>query len=651
MPNRTKPALSLRRRFSIGIAFMVIPMLLLGGASVFASERSVRASERVADQTAFELVPITDLSAKLRGSQLPALATIFAGQPIRCYRAAARDVDRAFASLLERDDLADERADLELALALWSQAKAELELVFQSPITKLPPQDRVVDPTLLAAVTAPLNGAIAATERAAYAAAKEIQIESGNARDLQHRVELLLGLTGLVAILSAALIARRLSRSVVDPIVRLQEASRKLGDRNFTERVSVDRADEIGALAVVFNTMADDLERHDAELRESHERLIQAQKMEAVGQLAGGIAHDFNNLLLIVGSYADMLHESFEDDDPRRADASEIRLASDRAAALTRQLLTFSRKDVTQPVPVDTVSTIERLEPMLRRTLTAAIDLRLELEPGLRATVIDPGQLEQAILNLLLNARNAMPDGGTLTIRADAVVVDDEHVVDGVATGAYVAIAVADTGVGMSEAVQSRALEPFFTTRADAGGSGLGLATVYGIVTAAGGAITIDSTPGDGTTFVLYLPTTTGNAVVRTAPDTPTAPMADDRAVVLLAEDEPTIRDLTTRILTSHGYTVLAAASGAEALELARTTSRIDVLLTDVVMPAMTGRELAASLLLERPDGLRTIYMSGYSDDAVAEDGVLDPETLYLQKPFRPQQLLELVAGALARPV
>ena len=365
-----------------------------------------------------------------------------------------------------------------------------------------------------------------------------------------------------------------------------------------------------------------------------------------MGQLAGGIAHDFNNLLLVVGSYAGFLHESFDEDDPRRGDAAEIRHASDRAAALTRQLLTFSRRGVTQPVPLDAAAAISGMEEMLRRTLAATVDLELELEPELGAVVVDTDQLEQVVVNLVQNAEHAMPDGGTLRIRTSGIEIGADAIVESLAPGHYVAIAVSDTGEGMTEAVRSRAIEPFFTTRRDAGGSGLGLASAYGIVTAAGGAITIESGPSEGTTVVLYLPTTSESVAAPEAAEPRPPGEGGDRTVVLVAEDEPTIRALTTRMLTAQGYTVLTAASGVEALRIARSTKRIDVLLTDVIMPGMTGNELAATLAHERP-GLPIVFMSGYNDQIVA-DSVLAADTLYLPKPFKPQELLDLLALALA---
>ena len=555
---------SLRRRFAVGVTVMLLPMLFLGGASVFAYEQNVAAGDKLANRAVSELLPMADLSASLRQAQLLAYGVVFAGTPDLAYKGNAGGIDQAFTSILAGTELGEERGAIEMSRQHWTSAKAAYErTVHSAPLMKLAPEIRLrLHQQALGGYTASLDQAIGSAGLASHVAADSMRTDADDAKALQDKMELLLALTGLAAIFAAALIARRLSRSVIDPIVRLQEASRKLGSGDFSERVAVDRTDEVGALAALFNTMAEDLEQHEADLRSTQERLAAAQKLEAVGQLAGGIAHDFNNLMHVVGSYADLLHESFDGDDPRRSDAAEIRRASDRATARTRQLLTFSRRDVTQPVPLDTTATITRLEETLRHTLADTVDLRFELKPDLRATVIDAGELEQVLLNLVSNAQSAMPDGGTLTIRTTAVDVEDKPVVEGLLPGGYVAIAVSDTGHGMTEAVRSQALEPFFTTRRDTGGSGLGLATVYGIVTGAGGSIALESVLGGGTTVVVYLPTTSA-IVDASTPDEPArTDERGDQTVVLVAEDEPTIRALTTRMLSAQGYTVLSAASG-----------------------------------------------------------------------------------------
>jgi PAS domain S-box-containing protein len=359
--------------------------------------------------------------------------------------------------------------------------------------------------------------------------------------------------------------------------------------------------------------------------------LRQAQKLEALGQLAAGVAHDFNNLLTAIHGFGEILSEQLSGR-PQQADAAEVVLAAERGAALTRQLLAFSRRDEATPSRVDMSELVTGLHPLLSRTLGARIDLRLELGSNLPPVLADRGQLEQVILNLALNARDAMPRGGTLTI---ATQLDGESV----------RLAVSDTGIGMSPEVKARALEPFFTTKERGSGTGLGLATVWGIVTRAGGALSIESVEQEGTLVAASLPAA---LPLEEAPPAADAVERVDGGVetVLVVEDEDAVRRLTCRILSDHGYRVLSASDGPEALDLAALHSGpVDLLLTDVVLPSMTGVELAARMEGLRP-GLRALAMSGYVCHPELEDGLPDSLAL-LPKPFRQDSLLSLVRATL----
>ena len=580
------PSLSLRSRIRLGIAALLIPLALLIGVAEFALLEVRNSLETTTAEALNEVVPITHVQADTHAARrlgIDALTEDDDGADDRqAFRDLAADIDADFAELNASPGLAEEHRFTEIAAFNWRRATHALEdAIAARPLSVVQADEAVQRFTSL------VDASLAQIDRAAATSNADLHAEVAAAESRSRLITVLFALIALLSIAGMVLVASRLSRSLTVPLSLLADGSRRFGQGELEHRISVPRDDELGGLAKTLNGMADELAAHQHELEQSQRSLIEAQKLEAVGQLAGGIAHDFNNLLLVVGSYADFLHESFEDDDPRRDDAAEIRKATERASELTRQLLTFARRDVTQPVPLDVAATILQLAGTLRGALTAGIDLQLVLEPGLHATVIDPGRLEQALLNLVLNARNAMPEGGILTIRADTVAVDERTPVDGVAPGSYVAIAVSDSGHGMTEEVLRRALDPFFTTRADAGGSGLGLATVYGIVASTGGSTTIESSIDEGTTVVLYLPATTESVEAEADPEPARTNDRGDRVVVLVAEDEPMIRDITTRILSGHGYVVLAAASGAEALELERLTKRIVGLLSDGSIPGM----------------------------------------------------------------
>jgi two-component system, cell cycle sensor histidine kinase and response regulator CckA len=390
-----------------------------------------------------------------------------------------------------------------------------------------------------------------------------------------------------------------------------------------------------GGDEVLLGTIFDMTER-----RRLEEQLLQAQKMEAVGRLAGGIAHDFNNLLTAVSGYTELLLSRLDESDPGREHALEIRHAGQRAAALTQQLLAFSRRQVLEPRVLDLNTVISDMEKMLRRVIGEDIELTASLDQELWRTRADPSQIEQAILNLVVNARDAMPRGGRLTIETGNAELDERYT-DRYASfrpGPHVMLAVSDTGVGMSPELQARLFEPFFTTKELGKGTGLGLSTTYGIVKQSGGSIWVYSEPGQGTTFKIYLPRCEDPLDRREQPPpAPGPPSGTER--VLLVEDEPEVRRLVERLLRMNGYTVVAAPGPAEALAAVRDGEEpVDVLVTDVVMPGMNGRELARALASRLP-GLRVLYMSGYTDAAIAQQGILEPGTAFLSKPFTPDGL------------
>ena len=384
---------------------------------------------------------------------------------------------------------------------------------------------------------------------------------------------------------------------------------------------------------------------HDITKRKSVEtQLLQAQKMEAVGRLAGGIAHDFNNLLTAIFGSSDLLLEDLTVDDQRRADVEDIKKAAQRAAALTRQLLAFSRKQVLALQVLDLNALIADLEKMLRRLIGEDIEFRTILTSDLGAVRADPGQLEQVIMNLAVNARDAMPQGGKLTLETANVDLDAAYAQAHapLAPGRYAMLAVSDTGIGIDAQVKAHIFEPFFTTKEKGKGTGLGLATVYGIVKQSDGSIWVYSEPGQGTTFKIYLPRVEAAAEPPAPKPMPPASVRGSETI-LLAEDEEAVRNLMRRVLEAHGYTLLVAADGQEALRLADGhKGPIHLLLTDIVMPNLGGRQLAERVVSAR-HATKVLYLSGYTDDAIVHHGVLEPGIAFLEKPFTPQGLARKV--------
>jgi signal transduction histidine kinase/CheY-like chemotaxis protein len=377
------------------------------------------------------------------------------------------------------------------------------------------------------------------------------------------------------------------------------------------------------------------------ELAETQGQLEQAQKMDAVGRLAGGVAHDFNNLLTVILGRTDILLHPLKPEDPMRRGIELIQRTAGRAADLTRQLLAFSRKQVLEPVVLDLSAVTTDMKDMLGRLIGEDIALLTTATPGLGRVKADRGQIEQVIMNLAVNARDAMPQGGRLIVETADIDLDDEYVRRhvGARPGPHVMLAVSDTGTGIPHEIQSQIFEPFFTTKEQGKGTGLGLATVYGIVKQSGGYIEVDSEPGQGTTFRVYLPRLDAEPAPVDRSARPAA-AAGGTETILLVEDEEGVRELARDILRASGYTVLEARNGPEALLLCeRHQGPLDMLLTDVVMPRMSGRELAERLAPLRPD-LSVLYMSGYTDDAVIRHGVLGAGTAFLQKPFTPAALV-----------
>ncbi len=403
----------------------------------------------------------------------------------------------------------------------------------------------------------------------------------------------------------------------------------------------------------MFGTIQDITERKQAEAERAalEAQLRQAQKMESIGRLAGGVAHDFNNLLSAILGYAELLQEELGPGDPRQADLAAIRHAGERARDLTRQLLVFSRKQVLSLRPVDLRAVVSGFDKLLRRTLREDIQLVIALPPALGTVSADAGQIEQVLMNLAVNAQDAMPSGGTLTLELADVGLDAAYAAmhAGVTPGRYIQLTVSDTGIGMDASTLSHLFEPFFTTKEHGKGTGLGLSTVYGIVEQHGGHIRVYSEPDRGTTFKIYLPQVevprTGSVI--SAQGEP--PLPRGTGTVLVVEDDPSVREMACQVLERQGYRVLAAESSSQALQLMTEPGQgaMDLLLTDVVLPGMNGRALYDRLTFTWPH-LRVVYMSGYPENVIAHHGVFEKGAHYLQKPFAVKALLQKVRDVLA---
>jgi PAS domain S-box-containing protein len=403
---------------------------------------------------------------------------------------------------------------------------------------------------------------------------------------------------------------------------------------------SVDRNDDGSALFGI--GMVEDI----GDRKALEEQFLQAQKMEAVGRLAGGVAHDFNNVLTVIRGYTELIISQCGGADDRRGDAEEIRQAAERASMLTQQLLAFSRKQARHPQLIDVNRAVRETERLLARLIGEDIMLRLRIASTPCAVLVDPSQLQQILMNLAINARDAMPNGGTLIIEtAEEIVKHGPGARVCGATGKHVRISVTDSGEGIQPEHQPHVFEPFFTTKEPGKGTGLGLSTVYGIVKQSGGFIRLRSEPGRGTTFDVYLPCAASEVPREVESERVRGQRGTE--TVLLAEDDPGVRRLAERALKTNGYNVLTAAGGREALQIATTfRERIHAIVTDVVMPGMSGPTLVARIEVSRPD-IRVLYISGYADDTMAQHGVFEDGMRFLRKPFTPDELAATVRQVL----
>jgi len=409
---------------------------------------------------------------------------------------------------------------------------------------------------------------------------------------------------------------------------RLREEN---GDRLRAER----------ALKAANENLEQIVQQRTEELRQKDEQLLQAQKMESIGRLAGGVAHDFNNLLFVINGYAEVVRNELDEGNRHHGRMGEIIKAGERAGDLTKQLLAFSRKQVLKPEVLDLNTVVGRMDGLLRRLIGENIDIRTLLDSDLHPVRFDPGQIEQIIMNLAVNARDAMPEGGKLTIETANVVLDEEYVRShaDARPGPHVMLAISDAGHGMDAATRDRIFEPFFTTK-DEKGTGLGLATVYGIVKQSGGNIWVYSEPERGTTFKIYLPAAEGAELPEASPESPVE-VQRGSGTILVVEDEESVRGLVRLILGETGYQVLEAADGERAIELCREhEGEIHLLLTDVVLPGVSGPKLAEEIQQLRPD-IKVVYMSGYTDNAIVHHGMLDEGIAFLEKPIKPRVLTE----------
>jgi len=436
-------------------------------------------------------------------------------------------------------------------------------------------------------------------------------------------------------------------RGITKPLNRLTEYVKALGMEGDLEKVPVETHDEIGKLAEAFNDLFESLERREAEKEELKEQLSNAQKMEAIGTLAGGIAHDFNNILTAIIGYGEILRMDIDKESPLRDRVEQILNAAQRAANLTQGLLTFSRKQLIEPRPVDLNESVNRIQKLLTRLIREDIEIRVSLAGEDLVVMANPGQIEQVLMNLVTNARDAMPEGGVLRISTECVELSGDFFKarDHEMPGRYAVLSVADTGTGMDERTREKIFDPFYTTKEVGRGTGFGLSMVYGIITQHKGYIDVSSKPGKGTTFRIYLRLI--EPLVEEEKSATLAPPKRGDESVLLAEDNESVRVLSKEILEGYGYDVIEAVDGDDAVrKYTENKEKIRILLLDVVMPKKNGKEVYEEIAKIRPD-IKKLFMSGYTSDIIHEQGIIDEGIHIIYKPLSPEALLRKVRQVL----
>lgn len=605
---------------------MLLPLLVVGVLALVALRQAAAAFSAGSAEIIEEVALLTRLrSALLRADALPP-EYVRAPDPRVAARflAAGRAVDAALADLDATVDTPTERASVDAARRAWQRAFARAWPLLTGPLPPTP-----VRGYPLFGIHEAVFEATSAADRATQASLQELAAEAAGVRR-QFRLTFLAFLAVFACSVVAGLwLSARLRTALRDPLVKLEQAAQRLSSGDLSHRVQLDRGDEVGRVAESFNTMVERLAR-------SHEELRQSQRMEAVGQLAGGLAHDFGNLLVGIRMSAELLSEELERRGEKRPEIDSIQRAADRGARLIYRLMACSRSGQLEPRLLDLNAAVTDLQDLLGKTIGANIRLTSSLAPDLWLATMDPGEWDRVLLNLALNARDAMPDGGTLTITTANVAVGPGEHHPRLPPGRYVTVSVSDTGHGMSEQVAARVFDPLFTTKPAGKGTGLGLATVRRIVAHAGGDVSLTTAPGQGSTFTVWLPAAEAE-ISAPVPRPDPAPGARGSGTVLVVDDDAEVRDVLSRVLSLSGYTVLTAGTGQEALEVCqRCGPGIEVLVVDVIMPELDGSQLVRRLRSRLP-GLKVVLMSAYGDPATADADAV------LRKPFTRSELLAAI--------